>query len=115
MLPSVKTMMLYLPCTFPTSANHGCRGHSCGVVGLSGSDKSEIRNLKLVYPLAVSRSEDRQLLHHELRFADGANHMRAGGAVPFFRHAFAGVAPPALNERAVRENVSVDPVEFRFV
>src|SRR6516162_2006707 len=63
--------------------------------------KSEIRNV--VDPLPVFGSEDRQFFHHELRFSDCANHVRAGGLIPLLRHALASVAAPALHIRALHE------------
>src|SRR5215475_9726283 len=71
--------------------------------------KSAIGNRKLVNPPAVLRNEDREFFHHELGFADGANHVCPGRGVPFFRHFLAGMATPALDVGVPRESA---PIEF---
>ena len=71
--------------------------------------KSKIENRKLIDPLAVFGSEDRQFLHHELRLANSADHMRAGGSVPFLRHLLAGVTAPTLDVCAVNK---IGPLDF---
>ena len=70
--------------------------------------KSKIQNRKLIDPLAVFGSEDRQFLHHELRLANGADHVRAGGGVPFLRHLLAGVTAPTLDVCTVNKIASLD-------
>ena len=70
--------------------------------------QSKIGNRKLINPLAAIGNEDRQLFHHELCFANGADHMRAGSGIPFFRHLFAGVTAPALDVSAARENTAIE-------
>src|ERR1051325_1559161 len=81
---------------------------NAGVTGASPEKKS-------VHPFAVLRSENRQFFHHELRFADSAGHVNAGRVVEFFRHAFAGVTPPAFGMRTARENASIDLGQLVFV
>ena len=61
-----------------------------------------------VHPLAVLGSENGQFFHHELRFADGADHVRARGRIPFLREAFAGVAAPTFDESTAGEDAPVD-------
>ena len=68
--------------------------------------KSEIRNL--VDPLAVFGNENRQFFHHELSFANGANHVGAGRGVPFLRHFLAGMAAPTLDVGVTGENMAID-------
>lgn len=70
--------------------------------------QSRISNRKLVDPPAAFRNEDRQFVHHELCFAKGANHVRAGRGVPFPRHFFTGVAAPALDVSVTGENTPID-------
>ena len=70
--------------------------------------QSKIGNRKLINPLAAFGNKDWQFFHHELGFADGANHAGACGRVPFFRHFFAGVAAPAFDVRVARENSPID-------
>src|SRR5439155_11626329 len=59
-----------------------------------------------VHPLAAVGSENRQFFHHELSFANGANHVGAGGGEPFFRHFFPGMAAPALGIGMTGENTT---------
>src|SRR4030095_6571163 len=68
----------------------------------------EIGNRKLVCPPAALRNEDRQFFHHELSFANGANHARPGRCEPLFRHFLPGVATPALHIGVARESASID-------
>ena len=77
--------------------------------------KSAIGNRKLINPLAVLRSEDRQFFHHELGLTDGANHVGAGRCVPFLGHALAGVAAPALDVGVARESAPIDFGQVVFV
>ncbi len=72
-------------------------------------------SFRSVHPLPVFGSEDWQLFHHELRFADCADHVRAGGAIPLLRHALAGMAAPAPHVGAVREIAPVNPGQLVFV
>ena len=65
-------------------------------------------NRKLVNPPAILRNEDRQFFHHELSFADGADHACPGRGVPLFRHFLAGVATPALHIGVAGESASID-------
>ena len=74
--------------------------------------QSEIGNRKLIDPLAAFGNEDRQFFHHELRLADGADHVGAGRGVPFLRHFFASVTTPAFNVGVPGENM---PINFRQV
>src|SRR4029077_15770497 len=66
-------------------------------------------------PLPGFGSEDRQLFHHELRFPDCADHVRAGGAIPVLRHALAGMAAPALYVSAVRKIAPAYPAQLVLV
>src|SRR5204863_2281581 len=72
--------------------------------------QSKIGNRKLINPLDAFGNKDWQFYHHELGFANGANHARAGRGIPFFRHLFAGVAAPAFDVRVARES---PPINFR--
>jgi hypothetical protein len=74
--------------------------------------QSKIGNRNLINPLAALGNEDRQFFHHELRLADGADHVSAGGGVPFLRHFFASVTTPALNVGVPGKNM---PINFRQV
>lgn len=73
----------------------------------SGSDS--------IRPAVGLRNQHRQFFHHILRLADGADHARAGGEVPFLRHRFAGVAAPAFDVSALRENAAPDFHELVLV
>ncbi len=70
--------------------------------------KSAIGHQKLVHPPAIIRSEDRQFFHHELGFADGANHACPSSRVPLPGHFLAGVAAPALDVSATSEDATID-------
>src|SRR6266568_5670906 len=70
--------------------------------------KSKIENRKLIHPLTTVGNEDRQFLHHELRFPNGTNHVRARGAVPFLGHALAGMTAPTPDVSAAREIAPID-------
>ena len=65
--------------------------------------QSKIGNRKLIHPLAALGNEDWQFFHHELSFSERADHVRAGGAVPFLGHALAGMTTPTLDIGATRE------------
>ena len=58
----------------------------------------------LIHPLAALGNEDRQFFHHELGFAEGADHVDAGRAVTM-RHFFASVTTPALDVGVLGENM----------
>jgi len=75
----------------------------------------KIGNRKLIHPLAALGNEDRQFLHHELRFADCADHVGASGAVPFLGHALAGMTTPTLDVGATREIPPVNLGQLAFV
>src|SRR5438067_1937330 len=77
--------------------------------------RSAIRNPQSVSPLAVRRTEDRQFFHHKLGFSDRADHVSAGGGIPFLRHAFAGVATPALNVGGPGKHPSINLLQLVFV
>ena len=70
--------------------------------------KSKIENRKLIHPLAAVGNEDREFFHHELGFAERADHVRARGRMPFLRHLFASVATPAFDEGISRKNATFD-------
>lgn len=72
------------------------------------SRESKIGNRKLIHPLAAVRDENRQLIHHELRFTGGSNHVRAGRAIPFLRHALTGMAAPTPDVRVMCEIAPID-------
>src|SRR3954464_7618170 len=63
----------------------------------------------------VLTDDDRQLVHHVLGLANYAPHRDAGRGHKFLRHAFAGVAAPALGEGAPGENAAVDFAKLIFV
>src|SRR6266516_408072 len=70
--------------------------------------KSKIENRKLIDPLAAFGNENRQFFHHELRFPKGADHVCAGGTIPFLRRALAGMAAPTLDVGVTREIAPLD-------
>src|SRR5215217_2951073 len=86
-------------------------------VGMRVNRQSQIANrqFRLVYPPAIVRTKDREFFHHELGFADGANHVRPGRCVPFLGHALAGVAAPALDVRATREGTATNLFQIILV
>ena len=70
---------------------------------------TEIGNRKLINPLAVFGNENRQFFHHELGFPKRADHVRASRAIPFLRHALAGMTTPTPDVSAARE---IPPIDF---
>src|ERR1051325_7275645 len=68
-----------------------------------------------INPSSPFRNEDRQFFHHELGLAKGPNHMRSSRGVPFFRHALAGVAAPALGVSATGEGMAIDLLQIILV
>src|SRR6266516_5773513 len=77
--------------------------------------QSKIGNRKLIHPLAALGNEDWQFLHHELSFADCANHMGTGGTVRFLGHALTGMTTPTLDIGATREIPPVNLGQLAFV
>ena len=77
--------------------------------------KSASADRKSVNPPAILRTEDRQFFHHELRLADGANHVGPRRDIPLPRHTFAGVAAPAFDVSATRERTAIDLFQIVFV
>src|SRR5260370_37024567 len=88
-----------------------------------GMTTAEIRKLVCLsreflrrrHPFAAGRSEDRQFFHHELRFAEGADHLGAGCVIPPCAHLLAGMATPALDVGVARENPAIDLAQLRLV
>src|SRR5438093_4617634 len=68
-----------------------------------------------VHPLAAVGNEDWQFFHHELGFANGANHVYASRGVPFLRHLFSGMAAPTFDVSMTGENMAIDLGQVAFV
>src|SRR6266568_5374749 len=76
---------------------------------------TEIGNRKLINPLAVFGNENRQFFHHELGFPKRADHVRASRAIPFLRHALAGMAAPTFDVGITREIAPPDLAQLVLV
>src|SRR6266699_4699471 len=76
---------------------------------------TEIGNRKLINPLAVFGNENRQFFHHELGFPKRADHVRASRAIPFLRHALAGMAAPTFAVGITREIAPPDLAQLVLV
>ena len=70
--------------------------------------QSKIGNQKLVDPPAALGNEDWQFFHHELGFANGADHVGSSRGVPFLRHLFTSMTAPTLDVSTAREGTAVD-------
>src|SRR3981081_3929568 len=80
---------------FSSFENFDFLRHSCFVI-------------PLVHPLAAVGNEDWQFFHHELGFANGANHVYAGRGVPFLRHFLTGMTAPALRVGVASKNAPIE-------
>lgn len=66
-------------------------------------------------PVAQTGSPIAQMAVGVIRLAYRSNHSLAGRALPFFAHALAGVATPALDEGVAGKKIAVNAAEIVFM